>query len=70
MKKKKKDENFHDGNILTIFLIFWPFSSWNSYKVYSYKKSVYCNTKGYLYGDQYKIIYVQFLHNIQGTRVF
>ena len=26
--KKKKIENFHDGNILTIFLIFWPFSSW------------------------------------------
>ena len=27
-KKKKKNENFHDGNILTIFLIFWPFLSW------------------------------------------
>ena len=30
--EKKKIENFHNGNILTIFLIFWPFSS------YFYKK--------------------------------
>ena len=28
VKKEKKNENFHDGNTLAIFLIFWPFLSW------------------------------------------
>ena len=57
IEKEKKNENFPDGNILTIFLIFWPFSSWTFLfldiliKCILMKKSVYTSKHHVMRGN-------------------